>query len=312
VLADESAFWRSDDISANPDEEIFKALRPGLATIPNSIFLSASSPYRKRGVLYAAYQRYFGKDSGRVLVWKAPTLVMNPGLDKAIVEEAYADDPESASAEYGADFRSDLSDFVPRAIVDACTVRGRYELMRQFSTRYVAFCDPSGGSSDSMTMAIAHKAGEIVVLDAIREARPPFSPEAVVHDFAQTLKSYGLSTVHGDRYAGEWPRERFEVHGIKYNLSDRPKSDIYRDSLPFLNSCKVELLDQPRLANQLCALERRTSRGGRDSIDHPPGAAHDDVANSAMGALLLASEKGLQPARSIRFNLHGSGGICSF
>ena len=31
--------------------------------------------------------------------------------------------------------------------------------------------------------------------------------------------------------------------------------------------------------------------GGRDAIDHPPGA-HDDVANPMGGALLLASEAG--------------------
>jgi hypothetical protein len=37
-------------------------------------------------------------------------------------------------------------------------------------------------------------------------------------------------------------------------------------------------LDHPRLINQLIGLERRTARGGRDSIDHPPGA-HDDLAN---------------------------------
>jgi hypothetical protein len=42
------------------------------------------------------------------------------------------------------------------------------------------------------------------------------------------------------------------------------------------------LLDDPRLIDQLCALERRTARGGRDSIDHPPGA-HDDVVNTVAG-----------------------------
>src|SRR6202040_4335244 len=98
---------------------------------------------------------------------------------------------------------------------------------------------------------------------------------------------YGMSKVTGDRYAGEWPRERFKVHGIDYQLSEKPKSDIYRDVLPLLNSARVELLDIPRLASQLCALERRTARGGRDSIDHPPGA-HDDLANSVCGAALLA------------------------
>ena len=32
---------------------------------------------------------------------------------------------------------------------------------------YVCFVDPSGGSSDSMTIAVAHKEGQTVVLDAV-------------------------------------------------------------------------------------------------------------------------------------------------
>jgi hypothetical protein len=47
------------------------------------------------------------------------------------------------------------------------------------------------------------------------------------------------------------------------------------------------LLDLPRLTAELCGLERRTARGGKDSIDHAPGA-HDDTANSVAGAALLA------------------------
>ena len=44
-----------------------------------------------------------------------------------------------------------------------------------------------------------------------------------------------------------------------------------------------------RLVSQICSLERRVGRGGRDSIDHPVGA-HDDVANAAAGALLLVGQ----------------------
>lgn len=47
----------------------------------------------------------------------------------------------------------------------------------------------------------------------------------------------------------------------------------------------------PRIAMQLVGLERRTTRGGRDSIDHPPGG-HDDVAKAVAGALLGASKPG--------------------
>ena len=207
--------------------------------------------------------------------------------------EAYDDDPASAAAEYGAEFRDDIADFVPREVIDAVTVRGRMELLPTAGVLYRAFVDPSGGTSDSMTLAIAHRQGEIGVLDAVREIRPPFSPQNVVAEFAALLKAYRVHEVVGDRYAGEWPREQFRAAGVTYKLSDQPKSDLYRDALPLLNSGKVELLDVPRLASQFCGLERRTSRGGRDSIDHGPGM-HDDIANAAAGALLLvAARRGL-------------------
>jgi hypothetical protein len=57
VLCDEVAFWRSDEAAANPDVEILRALRPGLASIPGSVLLIASSPYAKRGELYNAFRK---------------------------------------------------------------------------------------------------------------------------------------------------------------------------------------------------------------------------------------------------------------
>ena len=61
--------------------------------------------------------------------------------------------------------------------------------------------------------------------------------------------------------------------------------------LPLINSRRIELLDDARLVDQLCALERRTARGGRDSIDHPPGA-HDDLVNAVAGAAAVNSKYG--------------------
>jgi hypothetical protein len=150
------------------------------------------------------------------------------------------------------------------------------------SVRYFGAWDPSGGSADFMTLAIGHREDDIVVVDALRERKPPFSPEDVVAEFSELLKSYHISKITGDRYAGEWPRGRFRERGISYEVSAKVKSDIYRDVLPLINSGRVRLLDHPRLIGQLCGLERRTSRGGRDSIDHPPGS-HDDLANAVAG-----------------------------
>ncbi len=286
VLCDEVAFWRSDEASANPDTEILRALRPGMANIPGSILLLASSPYAKRGELYATFRRHYGKDDARVLVWRADTATMNPRIDPAIIAEAYESDPEAARAEYGAEFRDDLADFVTREIVDVVTMWGRAELPPEPGVTYSAFCDPSGGANDAMTLAIGHLSSDgVAVLDAIREVRPPFSPEEVVADFAALLRTYGLSRVVGDRYGGEWPRQRFREHGISYEPSARPKSDIYVDLLPLLNARRVELLESPRLSAQLVSLERRTARSGRDSVDHSPGG-HDDLVNAAAGVLV--------------------------
>jgi hypothetical protein len=64
-----------------------------------------------------------------------------------------------------------------------------------------------------MTLAIAHRDGDRGVIDAVRERRPPFSPDDVVQEFTALLRSYDITEVVGDRYAGEWPRERFRAQG---------------------------------------------------------------------------------------------------
>ena len=156
ILCDELAFWRSDETSLNPDVEILRALRPGMVSIPGAVLLMASSPYSQRGELYNTYRRHFGRDDARVLVWKASTLEMNPSVDKRIIEEAYESDPESAKAEFGGEFRTDLADYISRETVDAVTMQDRHELPPERGVTYAAFCDPSGGVSDSLTLAIAH------------------------------------------------------------------------------------------------------------------------------------------------------------
>jgi hypothetical protein len=296
ALADEIAFWPQDE-SANPDKEILNALEPSMLTIPDAVLLAGSSTYARRGALWEAYEKHFGVAldgsrrpwDGRTLVWKASTEVMHPSVDREEIERARAEDPASAAAEYDSEFRVDVEDYVSREIVEACKVAGRYELPRVPGIVYQAFCDPSGGSVDSMTVAIAHREsggmGVVVgVLDCIREVIAPFSPARAVTEIVSALREYGLKEVVGDYYGGEWPSDLFAAHGVRYEISELSKSEIYREFLPALNTKRAELLDIPRLLDQLKSLERRTARGGRDSIDHRPGA-HDDVANAAAGVL---------------------------
>ena len=284
ALLDELAYWPTDETSAEPDVEVINAIRPGMATIPDAILLCASSPHARRGALYDAYRKHFAKDNDPILVWQAATRDMNATVPQSFIDAHIEEDPARASAEYLAQFRTDVEGFVAREAVQACVSHGIYERAPLRTISYKAFCDPSGGSADSMTLAIGHFEAntEMVVIDAIREAKPPFSPEQVVSEFAALLKSYSIFTVAGDRYAGEWPREQFSRFGVTYEPAAKPKSELYLDALALLNSKRVDLLDNSRLFNQILGLERRTVRGGRDSIDHAPGQ-HDDVANAVAG-----------------------------
>lgn len=292
ALLDELAFWRSED-AANPDAEILAALRPAMATVPGAMLLCASSPYARRGELWRMFREHHGRDDAPVLVWRADTRTMNPSVPERVIAEAYERDPASAAAEYGAEFRSDIETFIAREAVEACQRGEPLELPPVAGQTYAAFVDPSGGASDAMTLAIGHRDRDgRAVVDVVRERRPPFSPEAVVAEFAALLRDYRVGRVTGDRYAGEWPRERFREHGITYDPAAKAKSDLYLDLLAVVNSGRVELPPDPRMAAQLVNLERRTSRAGKDTVDHAPGG-YDDVANAVAGAahLLAASRR---------------------
>jgi hypothetical protein len=295
---DEIAFWPTED-SAQPDAEIIAGIRPAMATVPGAMIWKLSSPYARRGVLWHDFEDHYGREDDPVLVWKAPTLRMHPRSPQveAEVARAYAEDPANAAAEYGAEFRSDVEAFVTIEAVRACTTP-RLELPPVSGVRYWAFVDPSGGQRDPFSFGVSHwdHARQRAVVDLLDERKPPFDPSAVVSEIVVRVKPYGVTYVTGDAYAGEWPRAEFLKHGLAYHVSDKHKIEIYLNFLPLLNGAIADLPDLPRLQAQLVGLDRRTARGGRDSIDHLPGA-FDDLANSCAGSAVLASEKGryIQP-----------------
>ena len=134
------------------------------------------------------------------------------------------------------------------------------------------------------------------MIDVIREVRPPFSPEAVVEEFCDSLKQYRVSKVSGDNYAGEWPKEQFRKFGVNYEKSARSKSELFLDMIPYLNSRMVDLLDHSKLVSQLVSLDRRTSGAGKDRIEKPKGG-HDDVANAVAGAVMPAAKRKIEDER---------------
>ena len=286
AILEETAFWRSE--GANPDREIVRALRPGRLTTKGPLIV-ISTPYRRVGVLWEAHQKHWGRDSS-TLVWVAPSLTMNPTLDPEEIDAEMAADPESARAEYFCEFRSDLEDFLPLEVIEACIVPGRFELPFIQGVSYKGFVDPSGGRGDAATLAIGHKEKDLVVLDLARRWPSPHDPSVVAGEMTDILKSYGVHRVSGDRYSGNWVSAEFSKAGITYEASEKDKSALFLELMPMVLSGRVELLDSKTLTSELAGLERRTRSGGRDSIDHGPGA-HDDLANAVAGVVALLGSK---------------------
>ena len=133
----------------------------------------------------------YGSDGDpAILVAQGTSREFNPELPQAVVDRALERDPLANRAEYLAEFRTDVESLLTIEAIQACVVPGVKERPPELKHGYVAFVDPSGGSSDSMTLAIAHKEGQTEILDLVRERKPPFSPEAVVEEFASTILKY--------------------------------------------------------------------------------------------------------------------------
>jgi hypothetical protein len=173
--------------------------------------------------------------------------------------------------------------FFDQGKVMAAIVVGRTVLPYQDGRKYWAFVDMAGGSADDAVLAIGHDENGRVVLDIIvkQAGEPPFNPRMAVQKFVQVLRSYRLSRVTGDNFAGRTFAVDFEADGITYNVCSRPKTELYEALEPLLNASECELLDEPKLQEQLLTLVTRGTK-----IDHEPNG-HDDWANAAAGCVWM-------------------------
>jgi hypothetical protein len=160
----------------------------------------------------------------------------------------------------------------------------------------VAFVDAASGTgADAFAVGIAHQDKDEIVLDLAHEVKPPFSPSAAIDEVCALLRGYNVKSVLGDKWAPGFVAEGFKKHQIAYRYSERDRSQIYVECLPLLTSGRARLIDNKRLALQFASLERRTSPGGRDRVDHGVNG-HDDLCNAAAGALVEAAT-GRKPMR---------------
>jgi hypothetical protein len=285
VVADELAFFRGAEGNLM-DVEMLRALRPCVAMTGGKVVV-LSSPYSQVGALYELHRKHYGRDDSSTLIWQADAPSMNPALPRDYLERMREDDPEAARAEIDGEFRSGLSTFLDPDALAACVIPDRRELPWTPDHTYHAVCDPSGGRRDAFTAAVCHRERGRVVVDVLRAWPAPFNPTGPVAEIAETLRTYRVRSITGDRFAGEWPREAFRAHGITYRVAELDRSALYGELLPAVQAGTIELPDDAKLLRELRGLERRRGSSGKDRIDHRPGE-HDDRANSIALAAYVA------------------------
>jgi hypothetical protein len=289
AIADEVAFWRSED-SLNPDTEILGALRPGLASIPGAMLFAISTPYSRKGEVWQHHKAHFGRDGDPILVVQGATRTFNPMIPQAFVDAELARDEAWAKAEYLGEFRSDLEAFVTEEVLEPCINRDRPLVRPPIpGVTYTGFLDHSGGRVASAAVAVTHADGGRIILDGVWEWRAPFDPDVVTEALVTELRRYHITRVISDRYAGDWVASRLRAHeGMRLAFSSLSKSELYANAIPLFTAGakRVELPDAPRLVKQLLSLERRTGRTTGQELIGPPEGTLDDVANAACGALV--------------------------
>lgn len=294
AICDELAFWEITAEAANPDTEVLTALRPGLARFRNALLVCISSPYAQQGELFEYFRRYYGQSDARVMVAKGATLDFNATFDAAVIADAYERDAIAASAEYGADFRTDRAGYIDALLLDSVTRREPREIPYSPTSltggylHYFAGGDVSGGKVDATAFAVFCDHNGKVQQCAVRRWPSPHDPLQVAKEVADFLATYKLTSARADQYGAAVVRGVYQSAGV--TLTDAPdtRSETYLKFLPLLTTGRVELSPDPVLRVELLTLERRTSRGGRDTVDHRIGA-HDDVANCTALAAVAAT-----------------------
>ena len=294
----ELAFWRLEG-AADSDVEVQASIRRGMLSFPSPRLIKISTPYMKAGVLHDDFRRAFGQADPDLLVWRAGSALMNPGLSGQRLERARRLDPSRYAREYEAEFSEDVDTFLPAVWVDEAVDTGRHDLAPRDGVRYVAAADPSGGGKDAFTLAIGHLEGSGVeaclVVDVVRGHRRVGSEapdlSGIVADYAHLCALYRTATAFGDKYAGAWVRQAFQQVGISYRDTPADRSGCYLDLQPWFAQGRIALPDHAGFVRELKNLERRPRVGGKDVIDHPRSGS-DDHANAVAILAAVATRRG--------------------
>ena len=283
-ICDEIAFWWTEDGYANPDIEVLRAVRPAMATFPTAKLVLASSPYAMSGVLWDIWRAR--KKDREVLVWHAPTALMNPAVPEQFLKNEKRRDPVNYRREYEAEFSEAVGAFLPAEAIETCVVKDRTEVPPAETGRYFAAID-AAFKGDRFTLGVAHRDRETdtLIIDHLSGWRgTPANPLRLGNTIAKIREvalRYQVSKIVGDQFAAEPLRHAFEKEGLQFRevpFTLQSKADLYGMLRSLITDGRIELLDHKESLREMRGLEVELLPGGNARIGHGR-RGHDDFAD---------------------------------
>jgi hypothetical protein len=295
--------------AADTDADIQHAIWRGMAKLNNrrAKLIKISSPSSRAGLLYADFQRSFGKPDPHRLVWQSTSEKMAAGIvDSAFIQRIREEDPSRAARIYDAEFCEDVDVFLSAEVVEAVTDYGIRERLPENRVKYIAACDPSGHGHDAFTLSIVKVEGtktdfriqQVFSKAWVKPRSGLRNLEACVAEASEVLGRHQVKAIYGDRAMSGWVLEAFQRQGITYEypfIKRRgekfyvTRSDAYQESAPLFRANRVRILDDETTRRELRNLELRGDRV-------TPGPGHDDRANALCLAICMAIHSAIKPA----------------
>ena len=219
AVLDEIGVWQIDGV--NPDKAVIDSIRPGMATFPKRRIIKLSTPWAKAGILWTDFEKGWGTEDHRVLLWKAPTWYMNPSIPTDYFVKEFETDPDYARREFGAEFSEPMDSFLPWGAIKDVVDEGISERKPVKKRQYKAAVDVAF-KTDSTVLCIGHREGDTVFVDLWREWKPSrgrnvLSLEKMSKQISLMCRVFGTRNIVGDQYAAEPVREAFQRRGVVFS-----------------------------------------------------------------------------------------------
>ena len=289
-ILDEVAFLDHHDGAVWSDADLLQAVQPGMLGVRAPLLMVISSPGLRRGMLAERKQAWDdGKREPGLIVWHGPTKEMRP----SITDEEIAADIElnpGVAPEYEASFFSDKGAWLPAWVFDEeKVVKGMPEKRVPSGGELFAYFDlASGGGQDASALAVSERLpdGRAALIDLIHWPAP-FRPDEVIEEGSAALKELGIDTVIGDAYGKGLQPLEWRGHGIGYYETNLSASEIYNEVIGPVLAGRIDWIRHPVMIDEFRNLVETSRANPPPRVTHP-GGAHDDAANAAAGALMLA------------------------